>query len=71
MSSIGGGEILIRKIQGFETELTMNSSTLLIRHLDRVGIINEITKVLADEGINIGVMTLNRKGKRRGSLLYD
>jgi len=62
-SSIGGGEILIRKIQGFETELTMNSSTLLIRHLDRVGIVSEITKVLADEGINIGIMTLNRKAR--------
>lgn len=62
-SSIGGGEILIRRIQDFETELSMNASTLLIRHLDRVGIVSEITKVLADEGINIGIMTLNRKAK--------
>lgn len=62
-ASVGGGEILIKRIQDFETELSMNSSTLLIRHLDRVGVISEITKVLADYGINIGVMTLNRRAK--------
>lgn len=62
-ASIGGGEILICKIQGFETELSMHASTLLIRHYDRVGTISEITKVLAEEDINIGVMTLNRKTK--------
>lgn len=62
-SSIGGGEILIRRIQGFDTELSMNSSTLLIRHLDRVGTISEVTRVLAEEGINIGIMTLNRKAR--------
>lgn len=62
-SSIGGGEIVITRIQGFDTELTMNASTLLIRHQDRVGMINEITRVLAGESINIGVMTLKRMAK--------
>lgn len=60
-ASVGGGEILIRKMQGFETELSMNASTLLIKHYDRIGTISEITRVLAAEEINIGVMTLNRK----------
>lgn len=62
-ASVGGGEILIKQIMGFETELSLNSSTLLIRHQDRVGVISEITKVLANHAINIGVMTLNRKAK--------
>lgn len=62
-ASIGGGEILIKRIQDFETELSMNSSTLLIKHLDRIGTISEITKILAGHKINIGVMTLNRKAK--------
>lgn len=62
-ASVGGGEILIKRIQDFETELSMNSSTLLIRHLDRVGVISEITKILADYNINIGVMTLNRRAR--------
>lgn len=62
-ASVGGGEILIKRIRDFETELSMNSSTLLIRHLDRVGVISEITRILADYNINIGVMTLNRRAR--------
>lgn len=59
-SSIGGGQILIRKIDGFDTELSLNSSTLVIGQEDRVGMVNEISKVLAKHGINIGVMTVKR-----------
>lgn len=62
-ASIGGGEILITKINGFRTELRMNSSTLLIRQQDKVGIINKITTVLSTYDINIGVMTVNRRSK--------
>ncbi len=62
-ASIGGGEILIRRIDGFDTELRMNSSTLLICQEDKVGIISEISRVLAKHQINIGVMTVNRNSK--------
>lgn len=62
-SSIGGGQILIRKIDEFDTEIPFNSSTLVICQEDRVGIINEISKVLVKYGINIGVMTVKRNGK--------
>ena len=59
-TSIGGGQILIRKIDGFDTELRLSSSTLVIVQEDRVGIINEISKVLMEQGINIGIMTVKR-----------
>lgn len=62
-SSIGGGQILIRKIDKFDTEIPFNSSTLIICQEDRVGIINEISKVLMEYEINIGVMTVKRNGK--------
>ncbi|KSV58328.1 L-serine ammonia-lyase, iron-sulfur-dependent subunit beta [Acetivibrio ethanolgignens] len=62
-ASIGGGEILIKRIDGFDTELRMNSSTLLICQEDKVGIISEISRVLAKHQINIGVMTVNRSSK--------
>lgn len=62
-SSIGGGQILIRKIDGFDTEIRLTSSTLVISQEDRVGVISDITKVLAEHKINIGVMTVNRKEK--------
>lgn len=62
-ASVGGGEILIKRIDGFDTELKMNSSTLLICQKDKVGIISEISRVLANYQINIGVMTVNRNSK--------
>lgn len=62
-SSIGGGQILIRKIDEFDTEIPFLSSTLIICQEDRVGIINEISRVLVEYGINIGVMTVKRNGK--------
>jgi L-serine dehydratase len=62
-ASIGGGEILIQRIDGFPTELTMHSSTLLICQEDKVGIISELSKVLAEHNINIGIMTVNRDAK--------
>jgi L-serine dehydratase len=64
-SSIGGGQIIIRKIDGFDTEVSLNSSTLVILQEDKVGVVSEITKVLADHMINIGVMAVKRK--ERGS----
>jgi L-serine dehydratase len=62
-SSIGGGQILITRIDGFDTEIRLTSSTLVISQEDKVGVVNEITKVLADHRINIGIMTVKRKEK--------
>jgi len=67
-SSIGGGQILIRRIDGFDTELSLNSSTLVIRQEDKIGVINEISKLLAQYWINIGVMTVKRN--ERGAQAY-
>jgi L-serine dehydratase len=60
-SSIGGGQIIIKRIDGFDTDIPFNASTLIIFQEDRVGVISDITKVLAEHKINIGVMTVSRK----------
>ncbi len=62
-SSIGGGRIVIKSIDGFDTDIPFNTSTLVIFQEDRVGVVSDITKTLADHKINIGVMTVNRKEK--------
>jgi L-serine dehydratase len=62
-SSIGGGRIAIVRINGFETELSAQSNTLVISQYDRRGVVSDITRVLAQNGINIGVMKLSRKKK--------
>ncbi|MBC7959328.1 MAG: ACT domain-containing protein, partial [Vallitaleaceae bacterium] len=62
-SSIGGGRILITRINNFETEFTATSCALIINQYDKKGVISDISKVLADNDINIGTMKLSRETK--------
>lgn len=62
-SSIGGGQIVIRGIDGFDVELDASLPTLLISQWDQKGIVSEVTRILAEGGLNIGVMKLSRKTK--------
>lgn len=62
-SSIGGGQILIRKINGFETEFSAQMPTLVISQYDKRGIVSNVTSILAHSRINIAVMKLSRNAK--------
>lgn len=62
-SSIGGGQIVIKSINGFEVELTGGLNTIIIKQLDKKGIVSEISKILSEVDINIGNMKLSRKAK--------
>ncbi|WP_324825304.1 L-serine ammonia-lyase, iron-sulfur-dependent subunit beta [Sinanaerobacter sp. ZZT-01] len=70
-SSIGGGQIIIKYIDGFETEVTAQSPTLVIRQYDRKGVVSDISAVLANNNINIGIMKLSRlaKGKVASTII--
>lgn len=61
--SVGGGRILITQIDGMETEITAESPTLFITQNDRPGVVSEVSRLLAENGINIGVMRVNRTAK--------
>ena len=62
-SSIGGGQIVIRSINGFETEYSAQSSALIIRQYNRPGVVSEVSGVLAGHGINIAVMRVSRSAR--------
>lgn len=62
-SSLGGGHILIHRIQDIQTEVTAQKPTLLIHHQDQKGVISQISTLLAQKDINIAVMKLSREGK--------
>ena len=51
--SVGGGDIVIREIMGFPTEITGDEVTLILRHKDYVGTLSKITGVISEYGINI------------------
>ncbi len=59
-SSVGGGNIIIHKINGMAVELTAKYETLIISHHDTPGVIAAITGLVARYGINIASMKVYR-----------
>ncbi len=62
-SSVGGGNILINRINGAEVLISGKSTALIIIHLDIPGMIGKVSNVLGDNGININKISLNREEK--------
>ena len=62
-SSIGGGRIVINKIDDADVECTAEYPTLIVYNKDLPGCVAEVTAVLAAKKINIATMRLFR-GKR-------
>lgn len=62
-SSIGGGNILITSIEGYEVEFTGEYATLVIRQKDKKGVIGKVSTTLAQYDINIATMKVSRKDK--------
>lgn len=62
-ASIGGGNIRIEKINGVEVSFNGEYSTLIIHHIDTVGVIHYMTKCLSDSKVNIAYMKLYRENK--------
>ena len=68
-SSIGGGVIEVFKINGFQTRFKGDSPTLLLFYRDRPGMISEVTKVIAEEGINIASLSCSRKQRGKDAFM--
>lgn len=66
--SIGGGNIEILNVNGFEVKFTAVYPTLLIYHKDRPGMVAEISDIARQAGINISYMEVDRK-MRNGEAL--
>jgi len=59
-ASIGGGNIVITKINEVPVEITGKFTTLIVLHKNLPGMISDVTSVLAKHGINIGRFELKR-----------
>lgn len=62
-SSLGGGAVMISRIDGYEVELSGSLPTIFIRQLDTRGVLSHITTVLAEGGVNIATMKVSRKNR--------
>lgn len=61
--SIGGGKIKITKINDIGVEFTGEYSTLVVKQVDKPGVVTHITQCLSNQNVNIAFMRLFREGK--------
>jgi L-serine dehydratase len=71
-SSLGGGQIVITKINDFRVRITGNAPTLIIQHTDTPGVISKVSAVIAESGVNIADMRVRRAEKgRQASMIIE
>lgn len=68
-SSVGGGNIMISNIDGYEVELAGKYHTLISVHRDKPGMITKVTSILAEYGINVAFMRVSRKTRGEEALM--
>ena len=61
--SVGGGNILVTKVNGLDVSLTGQYVTLIVLHKDTQGVIAAVTEVLSEAGVNICNFKLSRQHK--------
>jgi L-serine dehydratase len=62
-SSIGGGRIMVNKIDDIEVNFTGESNTFIAHNVDMPGNVSRVTSLLASNNINIATMQLYRSEK--------
>ncbi|MDR3172174.1 MAG: ACT domain-containing protein [Treponema sp.] len=68
-SSIGGGSIRLDEINGYQVELSGELEAILVSHHDEIGVIAEVSRLLAAGHINIAATSSHRKEKGDEALL--
>lgn len=63
-SSVGGGAIVVNKIDGISVNFTGEFNTLIVRNQDESGSVAAITSILSQLRVNVANMSVNRH--RRG-----
>jgi L-serine dehydratase len=67
--SVGGGAILVESVNGFPASLSGELDAVLVRHLDRPGVIAAVAGLLAEAGVNIAGAASRRSQKGDQALL--
>jgi L-serine dehydratase len=68
-SSIGGGSICIDEIDGYRVKLSGELEAVLVHHHDEIGVIAEVSRILARARINIAGTSSLRREKGEEALL--
>lgn len=62
-SSVGGGEVEIVEINGTKTKSSGKFPSIIVNHIDRLGVISKISSILAHHEVNIVTMSNSREKK--------
>ena len=62
-ASLGGGRIEIRRIGDMPLSFSAEQPTLIIRNVDRLGIVAGVSSVMAEEKINMASFNVNRSSR--------
>lgn len=66
--SIGGGKVKIVRINHIEVEFTGEYSTLIVKQIDKPGVVAHVTQCLSNQNVNIAFLRLFREEK--GAIAY-
>ncbi len=61
--SVGGGNIVVNKINGMSVSVSCHNTTIIVIHKDIPGVIANVTSFVAKEGFNICNFSLSREKK--------
>ena len=67
--SVGGGEVQIDKVDGFNTDIRGDYPVLIMVYKDQKGVISNISKLIQDQNVNIATINCERKEKNQEAVL--
>jgi L-serine dehydratase len=68
-SSIGGADVVLTRIDGFDVVITGELPVLIVEHMDQPGVIASVSAVLAEHGVNIASMEVSREMRGAKALM--
>lgn len=68
-ASVGGGNILITKLNGMTSAFTGENNTVIVAHNDTPGVIADVASTFASYGVNIGNFRLARPKKGQQAMM--
>lgn len=68
-TSIGGGNVAITEVDGYQVRLSGEYPTVITVHEDKPGVIGKVTALLAEKGVNVAFMNVARKQKGREAFM--
>lgn len=68
-SSVGGADVVLTRIDGFDVSISGELPVLIVEHNDRPGVIAAVSEILARHGANVASMEVSREMRGARALM--